>query len=110
MSAIPPDQPSFAPPPGGWPDAAVTRTAHPRPRRARKRRGRGCVVLAVLLVFAAGAVAAGIALSSGSKPLTPFQQCVASIRAEPASQVLGYTPACLRLPVSDRNAAIAQAG
>jgi hypothetical protein len=110
MSTTPPDRPSLAPPPGGWPDIPVVVTS-PRPRRAARKSHRGAWVVAIIvLLFAAGAAVAGVALSGGSKPLTPLQQCVASIRAEPASQVLGDTPACLRLPVAQRNTAIAQAG
>lgn len=110
MSTTPPDRPNLAPPPGGWPGIPAVATS-PRPRRAARKSHRGAWVAAIIvLIFAAGATVTALALAAGSKPLTPLQQCVASIRAEPASQVLGDTPACLRLPLAQRNAAIAQAG
>lgn len=103
--------PDLSPPPGGWPDIpAVVTSPRPRPRAARKSHRGAWVAIILALVFAAGAAVAGVALSAGSKPPTPFQQCVASIGAEPGSQVLGDTPECLRLPLAQRNAAIAQAG
>jgi hypothetical protein len=67
----------------------------------------GCLILALILT--GGVIAAVAALTSRpAQPPTPYQQCVTSLRAEPAGQVLGFTPACLKLPLSERNKAIRQ--
>jgi hypothetical protein len=77
-----------------------------------KRQGsplRGCLILACALI--GGLIVLVVALTShSSSPPTPYQQCVASIKAEPASQVLGFTPQCMRLKLAERQAAIRQAG
>lgn len=82
----------------------------PRPAAAKRKRNWGCWVFAGL--FAAGGVIFGVAeaVSSGSTPPTPYQQCVTSIQQEDTStQVLGYTPQCLAIPLDQRLAAIKQA-
>jgi hypothetical protein len=61
----PPDD-NLAPPPGGWPDVPVARTAPPRPRRAARASHRGrWVAIIFILIFAAGCAAAAAVLWYG---------------------------------------------
>jgi hypothetical protein len=79
-------------------------TSHTR-RQGPKRTG--CFILAFAL--AGGLIAAVAALTSHpASPPTPYQQCVTSIKAEPANQVTGFTPECMRLRLAERQAAIRQ--
>jgi hypothetical protein len=79
------------------------------PRQRKTRRTFNSIALAVIavcvIVIIATALSGG---GSSNKPVaqTPMQKCVASIKAQPASQVIGDTPGCMKLTVSERLAAI----
>jgi hypothetical protein len=77
-------------------------------QQSRRRPARR-VRVAAWLVIGACIVIAAVVLLSPSPPPSPVQQCVASIRAQPPGEVTGYTPACMRLTLTQRTAAIRQA-
>ncbi len=86
------------------------RTARQQPQTAADRRGRKLARLVIIGFIAAGALVFGLAeaFSGSGSPPTPYQACVTSIGQEAPGTVLGYTPACMKLSVAQRNAAIAQ--
>ena len=76
----------------------------------KAKRHAGCIFAGLCVL--AGALYFGVSAATYRAPAvpTPFQACVTSIGQEGAGQVLGYTPQCMRLSVSDRMTAISQAG
>lgn len=89
-----PQQPEFRPP--------------PRPAAQPERKPKAGRIVVFGFIAAVG-LFFGLAEAFSSSPPSAFQQCVTSIQAETSTQVIGYTPQCMALPLDQRLAAVKQA-
>jgi hypothetical protein len=94
-----PQRPEFRP--------RAPQPAQPAAAKPKRKNLAGRIV--VFGFIAAVGLFFGVAEAFSSSPPSPFQQCVTSIQAETSSQIIGYTPQCMALPLDQRLAAIKQA-